>query len=238
MYLFYTPDISEDAYYTLNEQESLHAVRVLRLNQDDPVILVNGKGLWCEAILTRPHPKKSEVQIIKRISEYGKMAYELHIGLAPTKQIDRFEWFLEKATEIGITSITPLVCARSERQTVKQDRSLRVVVAAMKQSLKAYHPVINQVTSYHDFIHNDLSDIKLIAHCMAEENRHPLHSVIKKSTGITIIIGPEGDFTPDEIELALHNNFLPVTLGKSRYRTETAGIIACHTVALLNQMTK
>jgi 16S rRNA (uracil1498-N3)-methyltransferase len=230
MNLFYAPELSLELTFTLNPDESHHAVRVLRLAAGDPIILVNGRGGWYEATITHPGPKACIVEITKVSSGIGKPPYDLHIALAPTKQIDRYEWFLEKATEIGITDITPLICEHSERKEVKTDRQLRIVIAAMKQSLTAFHPVINEPVSFKNFIKKPISGIKAIAHCQMG-NKLWLNQLINKSLPITILIGPEGDFSNQEIGIAVENGFQPITLGKTRLRTETAGVVASHTVS-------
>jgi len=231
--LFYVPDLAAQSLVILSEEESGHAVRVLRMQSGDPCILVNGKGTWALAEIADPHPKRCLVAVKSLEQKKGLPPYRLHLGIAPTKQIDRFEWFIEKTTEIGVSSITPLLCDRSERKEVKNDRLMRITIAAMKQSMKAWHPEIRPMTRFTDFIASTRSEQRFIAHCY-ESNRQSLQSLIKPASELTILIGPEGDFSDTEVAAARDFQFEEITLGSSRLRTETAGIIACHTTALVN----
>ena len=233
MHIFYTPDISGKTY-TLDETESKHCVRVLRLEKGDEITLVDGKGGWFSAEIADPNPKRCVVNVIKSELNFGKREYQIHIAIAPTKNMDRIEWFLEKATEIGIDRVTPLLCRFSERKEVKLDRLEKVMISAMKQSLKAYLPQLDELTKFSDFIHQPFDGQKFIAHC-EEQHRELLKNVLKPGENYLILIGPEGDFSPEEIELAINAGFLPVSLGNSRLRTETAGVVACHTFNLLNE---
>ncbi len=232
MHLFYTPDIA-GSDYTLNEDESKHAIRVLRLNIGDEVKLVDGKGGMYNAKVTDPNPKRCKLEITKTVRDFGKKPYHIHIAVAPTKNLDRMEWFVEKAVEIGIDEISFLKCARSERKELKLDRLEKIAVSAMKQSLKAYLPRLNELTPYKTFLTN-LNSISgtYIAH-LEEGNRQDLKQIDTSIKSICVLIGPEGDFTPEEIELALAKGIKPVTLGESRLRTETAALVACHTLNLL-----
>lgn len=233
MHLFYTPDISSETY-TLNEIESKHCIKVLRLNTGDQIELIDGKGNFYEAIITEPNPKKCKVEIVKTLKEFGKRNHYLHIAIAPTKNMDRFEWFLEKATEIGIDEITPILCEHSERKVIKPERLEKIIISAVKQSIKAYKPKLNGLISYKDFIQQELEENKYIAHCEDWE-KQALKNTYGKGKSATILIGPEGDFSPEEIELAKENGFIETSLGPSRLRTETAGVVACHTINLLNE---
>jgi len=230
MHLFYSPGLSDESTFTLNKDESHHAVRVLRLSPGDEIILVNGSGGWYESKIISPDPKACEVEIVKQIQNVGKPAYHLHIAIAPTKSIDRYEWFLEKVTEIGISEISPIITDHSERKDVKTERQMRVILAAMKQSLKAFHPVLNEPVSFKNFIKKSNPGIKTIAHCQPDEKQW-LDGKLCNGDPMTILIGPEGDFSDAEIKLAKDNGYIPVTLGNSRLRTETAGVVACHTVS-------
>ncbi len=232
MHLFFTPDIQGNTHH-LDETESKHAVRVLRISRGDRISLVDGKGNFYEAEVTDDNPRRCRVEVVGKTPEYGKRSHYLHLAVAPTKNPDRFEWFLEKATEIGIDEITPVLCDHSERKLLKSDRLEKVVISAMKQSLKAYLPKINPLTPLHDLLHLPFEGKKFIAHCY-ERDRKQLRHELSGSLSNLILIGPEGDFSENEIELALLKNFIPVELGKSRLRTETAAIIACHTANLLN----
>jgi 16S rRNA (uracil1498-N3)-methyltransferase len=232
MHLFYTPDLNGNLY-TLNEIESKHCVRVLRLDIDDQIQLIDGKGGFFTAKIIDSNPKKCIVEIIDTKTEFGKKNHYLHIAIAPTKNIDRFEWFLEKATEIGINEITPLLCEHSERKAIKSERLEKIIVSAIKQSIKAYKPKLNELTKYKDFINQNTTCVKYIAHC--EENKKTLlKNAYPKNESAIILIGPEGDFSPEEIELAKQNKFIEISLGESRLRTETAGVVACHTINLIN----
>lgn len=232
MHLFYTPDINEKIY-SLNEEESKHCMRVLRLQKDDKINLIDGKGGLYTARIIDTNPKKCILEVLDYKQEYGKRDFYLHIAIAPTKNISRFEWFLEKATEIGIDEITPLLCEHSERKIIKPDRLNKVITAAVKQSLKAYHPKLNVLTKFSDFISANNKGEKYIAHCEENEKRN-LKDICKSKTDIVILIGPEGDFSPKEIKQAQENNFTEISLGNSRLRTETAGIVACHTINIIN----
>lgn len=233
MHLFYTPDISSETY-TLNEIESKHCIKVLRLNINDQIELIDGKGSFYEAKIIDANPKKCKIEITKTIHEFGKRNHYLHIAIAPTKNMDRFEWFLEKATEIGIDEITPLLCDHSERKVIKTERLEKIIVSAVKQSIKAYKPILNPLTKWSDFISQNLEGSKYIAHCEENEKQN-LKANYKAGDNAVILIGPEGDFSPNEIKLAKENNFLETSLGESRLRTETAGLVACHTINLLNE---
>ncbi len=233
MHLFYTPDLNGNIYI-LNETESKHCIRVLRLSSGDEIQLINGKGGFYKAKIMDPNPKKCGVEIVESIHEFGKRNHYLHIAIAPTKNMDRFEWFLEKATEIGIDEITPILCEHSERKVIKPERLEKVIISAVKQSIKAYKPVLNDLMTYSDFINQDFKGQKFIAHC-EENEKLLLKNEYKNGSDAIILIGPEGDFSPQEIEMAIKNDFKEISLGESRLRTETAGVVACHTINLLNE---
>lgn len=233
MHLFYNSQINTPIH-TLTEDESKHCINVLRLTKGDTLYIVNGTGGFFKAIITEPHAKRCKVEIIEEVDGFGKHNYYLHVAIAPTKNIDRFEWFVEKAVEIGIDEITPIICERSERKIVKQERTEKVAVAAMKQSLKAYLPKINECIDYNLFIKQDFNGTKCIAHCI-EQEKILLKNILAPALNSLILIGPEGDFSENEIQLALANNYKAVSLGNSRLRTETAGIVACNTLAFINQ---
>jgi 16S rRNA (uracil1498-N3)-methyltransferase len=240
MHLFYTPDINADLY-TLNEEESKHCVRVLRLTMGDHIVLIDGKGGLYDAEIILDHPKRCEVKIITKKKEVGKRPYQLHIAIAPTKNMDRLEWFAEKATEIGIDELSLLNCQHSERVVVKNERLEKVLVSAMKQSVKAHLPRLNGVIDLKKFIAGtvDFKGQKFIAHCFApmsskEAEKPLLKEEYKLKQDVLILIGPEGDFSVDEVQLALKNGFREISLGTSRLRTETAALTACLTVHILN----
>ena len=236
MQLFYTPDILPgDKVYVLNEAESKHAVRVLRLDVGRTLRLVDGRGGLYTGTITDAHPKRTAIAIHEVQSAYEKRPYYLHVAVAPTKRLERFEWFLEKATEVGVDEITPIISEHSERKEVKTDRLTKVMIAAMKQSLKAYLPRLNEATKWGDFLTKDTGDSqKFIAHC-AEGEKSFLPDRVVRESNYLILIGPEGDFSPAEIASAASVGYLPITLGASRLRTETAALAACMEIALANR---
>lgn len=234
MNLFYTPDI-EGEYYTLSPEESKHCIRVLRFSEGEPVALVDGRGNWYEGVIHRPDAKGCGVKILKKTESYGQRPFRLHLAVAPTKNIDRTEWMLEKCTEIGIDEITLLNTDHSERRVVKEERLEKVIIAAMKQSLKAYLPRLNAMTSFREFITSCTETQKLIAHCHEAEKKR-LDEIYQPGKDVVILIGPEGDFSEEEIAEAEKSGFVPVTLGSSRLRTETAGLVACHSVNFMNKI--
>ena len=235
MHVFYTPDLQDQAHYTLNEEESKHCSRVLRLSVGDSVSLIDGRGGLYEAEIENESKKHVELRITKSTQGYQKRNHHLHIAIAPTKNIDRVEWFLEKATEIGIDEITPIICERSERKVVKEDRLQKVITAAVKQSLQAYHPVLNPAITYTELLQQQTSATKLIAHCIDDDQRHYIKDLVQAHGNYLMLIGPEGDFSPQEISSALSNGFMPVTLGTTRLRTETAALAACFEINYLNR---
>ena len=232
MHIFYAHDINTNIY-SLNEDESKHCSTVLRLSVDDLVYLTDGKGCLYKTKIIDNSKKKCIVKIIDIITEYEKRDYYLHIAISPTKNIERFEWFLEKVTEIGIDEITPILSNRSERKVIKIQRLNKVIISAMKQSKKAYHPILNPLTKFEYFVKSRIKGKKFIAHCM-KTKKESLKKLYTSKQNALILIGPEGDFSPEEIALAKQNNFLEISLGTSFLRTETAGIIACHTINFLN----
>lgn len=240
MLLFYTPDIHPShPTFVLTEEESKHAVRVLRLQMGDKIHLVNGKGDLFDAEIIDPHPKRTTLKVLQVTSAYQGLDYALHIAIAPTKNMDRLEWFIEKATEIGIDEITPIICERSERKEVKVERLEKVAIAAMKQSLKAYLPKINPAVSFKQFISSmeasDLDVQKGIAHCIEDDAKSFIGKSFSPKGKYSFLIGPEGDFSPNEIEQALASGFQPISLGDARLRTETAAVAATLEFSLLNR---
>lgn len=233
MHLFYTPDIHSD-FYTLSEEESKHCIRVLRLTQDDRVYLIDGKGGFYTAEVFDPHPKRTLLKVTASQKEYGRRNHYLHIAVAPTKNIERLEWFLEKATEIGIDEITPVICERSERKEVKTDRLNKIITSAVKQSIKAYHPKLNEPVKLNELMAAHFDGQRYIAHCI-DGQKASLKDSADQRGAYLILIGPEGDFTPSEVEQALHAGFIPITLGDSRLRTETAALEACFEINFLNR---
>ncbi|CAH8283168.1 16S rRNA (uracil1498-N3)-methyltransferase [Mariniflexile fucanivorans] len=234
MQLFYNPDITESTtQFSFEKEESKHIVKVLRKTGGDILHITNGNGWLFTAEVTIPNINKCVVTIISK-SKQQKHDYNLHLAVAPTKMNDRYEWFLEKATEIGIDSITPIMCDHSERKIIKPERFEKIMQSAMKQSLSCYMPKLNDAISFKDFISQEFTGDLFIAHC-EETDRKSLKQQLKPKQNITILIGPEGDFSTKEIELAIKNKFIPVTLGETRLRTETAAIVACHSVAYTNE---
>lgn len=233
MHLFYTPDISIPVY-TLSEEESKHAIRVLRLQKGDEVLLVDGRGGKYTAEITDANPKRTTLKISQTEQEFGKRNHFLHLALAPTKNIERLEWFLEKATEMGIDEITPIICDRSERKEVKPERLTKVITAAVKQSLKAYHPQLNEPISFKKLIQQGFEGTPMIAHCMDGE-KALIAQTIAPGGRYLIAIGPEGDFSPQEVQLAQEAGFRAISLGTARLRTETAALAACFEINLLNR---
>jgi len=234
MQLFFNPDISENTtQFTFEREESKHIVKVLRKDIGDTLYITNGKGSLFTAEISVPNINKCTAKIISQ-KQQPKRDYNLHLAVAPTKMNDRYEWFLEKATEIGIDSITPIICDHSERKVIKPERFERILQSAMKQSLNCYLPNLNDAISFQDFINLDFEGDLFIAHC-EETDRISLKQQLNPKTDVTILIGPEGDFSVKEITEALKNNFIPVTLGETRLRTETAAIVACHSVAFINE---
>ncbi len=235
MHLFYTPDIdASHPLYFLSEEESKHCARVLRLQAGDAVQLIDGRGGFYQANIQEAHPKRTILKISSVQTAYGQRNHYLHVAIAPTKNIERFEWFLEKATEIGIDEITPIICQRSERREVKTDRAAKIITSAVKQSLKAYHPVLNQPLPFNKFVQGQHNAQKFIAHC-ADGSKSDLSAEVKKHGRYVILIGPEGDFTPAEVDLALQSDFKAITLGESRLRTETAALASCFEINFLNR---
>ena len=236
MQLFYAPDVTLPLY-TLNDEESKHCVRVLRLRQGDTLHLTDGRGSLHRCEIVEAHQHHCTVKIVETLSEYGRRPYSLTMAVAPTKNIDRYEWFLEKATEVGVDRIVPIECDHSERRTIKHEREERVITSAVKQSIKAYHPTLDEMTDVKKLISAPFEGRKFIAHCDSSfEKRDYLPSIIKKSENILILIGPEGDFSPEEIKFALENGFEAISLGNQRLRTETAAVAATVMVATINGM--
>jgi 16S rRNA (uracil1498-N3)-methyltransferase len=234
MQLFYNPDITENTKeFSFNKEESKHIVKVLRKTVDQTLQITNGNGWLFTAQITVADIKNCVVHIIDKKLQ-AKKNYTLHLAVAPTKMNDRYEWFLEKATEIGIDSITPIICDHSERKIIKPERFEKIIQSATKQSLSCYVPKLNPAIAFKDFIKQDFSGHLFIAHC-EETDRKSLKNELQPKQDITILIGPEGDFSVKEIEQALQSHFIPVTLGETRLRTETAAIVACHSVTYTNE---
>lgn len=234
MQLFYAPDITTPLY-TLPEEESAHCVRVLRLIAGDTLHITDGRGTLFRAIVEQPHPKHCTIRIVEQHDNWEQRNYRLTVAVAPTKNIDRIEWFVEKATECGIDRIVPILCDHSERKVVKQERLEKIAASAMKQSLKAYMPQIAPLTSLKKFLEEPFEGTtRLIAHCEEEAERLFMGDLIGKGDDVVVLIGPEGDFSPEEIILARKMGFKEVTLGNARLRTETAALAATLFTAFVN----
>ena len=216
----------------LNEDESLHCVKVLRHKVGDMIQVIDGKGIRAVGKIEAAHAKQCAVSLIEKETVKQTRPYYLHIAIAPTKNMDRIEWFTEKATEMGVDEISFLKCKNSERTVVKIDRIVKVAESALKQSQQAFMPKINEIQEYKEFIKTNASDVKLIAHCEKESKQH-IKQFIAPNKSYTILIGPEGDFNTQEIKDALALNYTPTSLGNSRLRTETAGVFACNAFAVL-----
>ncbi|PCJ92286.1 MAG: 16S rRNA (uracil(1498)-N(3))-methyltransferase [Flavobacteriaceae bacterium] len=233
MQLFYNSDIDNSAsHFVLPAEESKHIVKVLRKTEGDILHITNGKGYLYEAEIIVADQKKCKIAVVSSKKELEKM-YSLHLIVAPTKMNDRYEWFLEKATEIGAHEITPIICEHSERRVIKKDRMEKVILAAMKQSHRTYLPKLNDAISYADYMAKEQNGLLFIAHC-EEEEKLELKRRVAADKNVTILIGPEGDFSPSEINTAYEKGYLPVSLGQYRLRTETAAIVACTTVVMIN----
>ncbi|MEL1241041.1 16S rRNA (uracil(1498)-N(3))-methyltransferase [Flavobacterium flavipallidum] len=236
MQLFYNPDINEQTEsFTFDKEESKHIIKVLRKKDGDILFVTNGLGYLFECEITLASDNKCIVQI-NSFEKKETPKFHLHLAVAPTKMNDRFEWFLEKATEIGIQEITPIICDRSERKVINKERFDKIILSALKQCNESYLPKLNDAVTFKEFISKQQNKgLQLIAHC-EETNKKTLKSVLKANEDITLLIGPEGDFSTKEITLALENNYTPVSLGNTRLRTETAAVVACHSVVFFNEI--
>jgi len=235
MIIFYSPDIA--ACQELTEEDSGHAVRVLRHKEGDSVVIVDGLGHFYEAHIVSAHPKHCSVEIDKVIKE-NHWPYYVEIGVAPTKNLDRMEWFLEKATEMGLDRFVPLKCRFSERKELKTERMKKIAISAMKQSLKATMPKIEEMIDIKKYLKDDFDGQKFIAHCFRDSERKLLSKQIVPGSKVRILIGPEGDFSEEEIQLALDNGYIPISLGDQRLRTETAALASVHTIHVINELSK
>lgn len=236
MVIFYAPNIANSPI--LPEEESLHCVKVLRMQVGEIVNIIDGMGTLYEAEIVVSHHKRTEVKILKSTSDFAARPYNLHLAVAPTKNIDRFEWFVEKATEIGFDTLTPLLCRYSERKIIKPERIEKILVSASKQSYKAKIPQLNPMITIKEFIANmqDDNNQRFIAHCYDQPKEFLFRACAPSPQGgdVVVMVGPEGDFSEEEVLLALENRFKAVTLGESRLRTETASVVACHLISVLN----
>ena len=234
MQIFYAPDIKGD-YHTLDEKESKHIIKVLRMTHGSSVQLIDGKGNLYEGFISQPDPKRCTIKISRISNDFEKRNYRLHIAISPLKNTERFEWFVEKSVEIGIDEITPLICNNSERKKIKPERINNIIISAMKQSLKSLKTTLNEPSLFNDFINCKHNGRRLIAHCNNKLNRNNISDIYNPGEEAVLLIGPEGDFVSDEIKAAEEKGFIPVHLGRSRLRTETAGVVACHSIYFINQ---
>lgn len=232
MHVFYTPDIALRA--ELPEEEAAHAVRVLRLQPGNEVTLTDGKGNFFRAEISTATNKRCLLNILETLPQAPLWKGHLHIAMAPTKNMDRTEWFTEKATEIGFNELTFLNCRFSERKVIKAERIHKILVSAIKQSLKAKLPILNEMIDFNKFIDKPFEGQKFIAHCH-EGEKQLLKDVMRPGEDALVLIGPEGDFSAEEVKKAEEKGFIPISLGKSRLRTETAALVACHIINLANQ---
>ncbi len=233
MQLFYNDQLDQSTtQFTFSEEESKHLIKVLRKKEGELVHITNGRGYLFEAKIINADAKKCKAEIIDTDKKHQKMFW-FHLVVAPTKMNDRFEWLLEKATEIGVNEITPIICDNSERKIIKIKRMQKVILAAMKQSLQTYLPLLNDPISYKEFIAKNQKGLLFIAHCEDEE-KLDLKRRVAPDKDVTVLIGPEGDFSKNEIKQAYEAGFLPVSLGENRLRTETAAIVTCATITMIN----
>lgn len=233
MHLFYTPDIEQMA--ELPSEEAAHAVRVLRLQPGDVISLTDGKGNFYQAEISTANQKRCLVNIRSKEEQPLLWKGHLHLAMAPTKNMDRIEWFAEKATEIGFDELSFLNCRYSERKVLKTERIQKILISAMKQSLKARLPKLNEMTDFKKFVQQPFNGKKFIAHCH-EGEKPQLKTQLSAGEDALVLIGPEGDFSEEEVKMALEHGFQPISLGRSRLRTETAALVACHIMNLTNQI--
>lgn len=233
MQVFYLPQLEPDqTQVTFPEEESRHLSKVLRKKTGDLVQATNGMGLLATILMESVMPKSCKGQVVSKHSE-AEDTFKVHIAIAPTKSMERMELFLEKATEIGVHQISPILCAHSERKVLKTERLEKILIAAMKQSQRTYLPVLDEVTSFENFIQSVKAQQKFIAHC-ADLPKVNLKTSITPHTNVCVLIGPEGDFSLNEIEIAQQAGFLAVSLSDKRLRTETAAWVAAHIALLAN----
>jgi len=234
MQIFFAPLINGNSY-TLDESESRHCIKVLRMSKGDSVNLIDGKGNLYEGQISIADSTSCSISIHRIVNDFEKRDYFIHVAISPLKNPERFELFVEKSVEMGIDEITPLLCYRTEKKNIKIDRIERVIISAMKQSLKAKKTIFNKPVQYKEFISVNFNGIKMIAHCNEDSEKKSISDYYSKKENALILIGPEGDFTEEEILMSEKFGYKPVHLGKSRLRTETAGIAACHSVYFINQ---
>ena len=239
MHRFYCPDIADTL--TLGEEDSKHCVKVLRMGEGDTIEVVDGNGNLYTCRITMAHPKRCAIEVLDKEQQPPHWGHRIVLAIAPTKNLDRIEWLVEKCVEMGVDRIIPLRCHNSERTVLKTERLKKIMVAAMKQSLKATLPQLDEMTSIMDVIAEGVEGTRCIAYCDAmlpREQRHTLPSVYRPGSDVMVLIGPEGDFSPEEVQAATAAGFVPVTLGESRLRTETAGLMAVASIHAMDQSVK
>lgn len=251
-HIFYAPDVKNDIM-ELPQEEATHAIRVLRMKEDDELTLTDGTGFFYEARITLASAKHCQFKILQKYQDQKLWKGSIHIALAPTKSMDRIEWAVEKMTEIGVDEISLLNCANSERRIVKTERLEKIIISAMKQSHKAYKPAVHEMQSFKNFIQQPFAGPRFIAHCYNPEDIYDNAEEVESNKSIhisdqnflgnllhpgyhaTVLIGPEGDFSIQEVKMAIEAGFTPISLGKSRLRTETAALVAVHLMYLANR---
>jgi 16S rRNA (uracil1498-N3)-methyltransferase len=234
MNLFFIPELEgSQTSVCLGSEESRHCISSLRMIAGDLILLTNGRGLKATGRITGPDKKQCMVEVVETC-HIPERNCRLHLAVAPTKNHDRFEWFAEKATELGVEEITPLICSRSERKKIQKDRLSRVITAALKQSGGYWLPGVNGETAFNELVRQSFAGTKYIAYC-SEVPAVLLFKALERSANCTILIGPEGDFSQDEVKLAMQHGFQTVSLGRNRLRTETAAVTACSVFNLKNE---
>ena len=239
MHRFYCPDIADTL--TLGEEDSKHCVKVLRMGEGDTIEVVDGNGNLYTCRISMAHPKRCAIEVLDMEQQPPHWGHRIVLAIAPTKNLDRIEWLVEKCVEMGVDRIIPLRCHNSERTVLKTERLKKIMVAAMKQSLKATLPQLDEMTSIMDVIAEGVEGTRCIAYCDAmlpREQRRTLPSVYRPGSDVMVLIGPEGDFSPEEVQAATAAGFVPVTLGESRLRTETAGLMAVASIHAMDQSVK
>lgn len=235
MQLFYSPSIhKEQTTFTFDKDESKHIIRVLRKKEGDILFVTNGNGTLFETKITLASDRSCLTEIVQ-YTDKEQTPFRLHLAVAPTKMNERYEWFLEKATEIGIHEITPIICDHSERKVIKTERFEKIIQTAMKQSLQMYLPQLNAPIRLKDFLKQEHQGTLYIAHCEDDKDKVLVKNCIQPQENYLLLVGPEGDFSPSEIKIALEKGFKPVSLGHTRLRTETAALVACHSFVFANE---
>ncbi|MBN2633899.1 MAG: 16S rRNA (uracil(1498)-N(3))-methyltransferase [Bacteroidales bacterium] len=235
MQVYYAPGIQGHDHHILDTSESRHLVRVLRMKKGAPVFLIDGIGNLYNGVIEDPDQNGCRIAITSVTPDFEKRNYRLHVAISSLKNPERFEWFVEKAVETGIDEISVIICRNTEKANVRLQRLRNIMISAMKQSLKARETIINEPVTFSEFLNTPHSGKLMIAHCYDDSERKKVPDIYNRGDDALILIGPEGDFTRDEVNEAINRNFSEISFGKSRLRTETAGIAACLSVYMLNQ---